>query len=192
MSLHNLAWPRRTSRLALRLPRPADVAQLWEWHQTPQLSWWMPNIVADRAEFRRRLLAGSSQPVVADHAGQPIALATFGRRAHQNLTKPHRVEDGGEAEIGWTVAVEHQGNGVASELAEALLEISFDEMGVRRVVAESFAENLASRRVMEKIGMRQEGYYRASTRHRQLGWRDTVSYAMLASEWQSEGSRSLV
>ena len=55
-------------------------------------------------------------------------------------------------------------------------------LGVRRVEASCFAENLASRRVMEKIGMRLEGTFREESLHRSGRWLDGMSYAQLASE----------
>ena len=52
---------------------------------------------------------------------------------------------------------------------------------MRRVEAACFAENLASRRVMEKIGMRLEGVFREESLHRSGRWLDGMSYALLAT-----------
>ncbi len=50
----------------------------------------------------------------------------------------------------------HQGRGLATEAAQALVELCFSALGVRRVVASTFDANRASWRVMEKAGMRLE------------------------------------
>ena len=54
-------------------------------------------------------------------------------------------------EIGWRLKKQHWGNGYATELA-----IAFSEMGIemgKTIVARAMIENLASIRVMEKVGL---------------------------------------
>ena len=75
-----------------------------------------------------------------------------------------------------------QGHGLGTAFAAALRDIAVDGLGVRRVEASCFAENLVSRRVMEKIGMRLEGTFREESLHRSGRWLDGMSYAQLASE----------
>ena len=57
-----------------------------------------------------------------------------------------------QAELGWTIAPDAQGRGVATEAARAALELAF-AMGAHRVIAHLDEENVASRRVAERIGM---------------------------------------
>src|SRR5699024_8443975 len=89
---------------------------------------------------------------------------------------------GQQAEVGWVLDPAAQGRGLGTELAAALLDLAFDGLGVRRVEAACFAANLASRRVMEKIGLRLEGVFRGESLHRSGRWLDGASYALLASE----------
>jgi RimJ/RimL family protein N-acetyltransferase len=65
-----------------------------------------------------------------------------------------RVEFDGqpEVEVGWTVAPERWGEGLATELGAASLEVAFGDLGLADVVAFTLPENAASRRVMEKLG----------------------------------------
>ena len=60
----------------------------------------------------------------------------------------------GEPEIGFAVARKFAGKGLATEAAGAALRFSFENRLANRTVALSYPENMASRRVMEKIGMR--------------------------------------
>jgi [ribosomal protein S5]-alanine N-acetyltransferase len=64
----------------------------------------------------------------------------------------------GEAaiEVGWAVAPARWGRGVATELARASLAVGFDELGLDSIVAYTLVTNAASRRVMEKAGLRYE------------------------------------
>ena len=69
----------------------------------------------------------------------------------------HSIVDGrGEVEIGWAVARTHSGRGIATDLGRHALGVAA-EHGLRSVVAFTRVENLASRRVMEKLGMSYEG-----------------------------------
>lgn len=72
------------------------------------------------------------------------------------------------------------GRGYGTEYAAALMAIAFDGLGVRRVEANCFADNLASRRLMEKFGMRLEGHFREDSLHRSGRWLDGMSFALMA------------
>lgn len=56
-------------------------------------------------------------------------------------------------EIGWRLATEIWGKGLATEGASAVLRFAFDKIGLHEVVAFTVPENVPSRRVMEKLGM---------------------------------------
>ena len=56
-------------------------------------------------------------------------------------------------EIGWRLAAAYWNRGLATEGARAALRHGFEAMGLAEVVAFTVPANLASRRVMEKIGM---------------------------------------
>jgi len=58
------------------------------------------------------------------------------------------------AELGWVLSKRHWGNGYVREAAESIMEYARKQLGIRRVIACCDCENLASRRVMEKLGMR--------------------------------------
>lgn len=59
--------------------------------------------------------------------------------------------------IGYTVVEPCWGHGYATEALHALLAYVLADPGIRRVVAETMVDHAASRRVMEKAGMRQCG-----------------------------------
>lgn len=86
------------------------------------------------------------------------------------------------AEIGWTVARAHWGKGYATEAARAVLAFAFEALELHRVWARHQPENVASARVMEKIGMRHEGRAVASA-YVKGQWVDQVYCALLRSEW---------
>ena len=74
--------------------------------------------------------------------GEPVAAA--GSRA---------VFDGRpELEVGWTTVPERWGEGFATELGRAMVDVAFGPLESPDVVAYTLPHNSASRRVMEKLG----------------------------------------
>jgi RimJ/RimL family protein N-acetyltransferase len=60
----------------------------------------------------------------------------------------------GDAELGYRLRRAVWGRGFATEGSRALVALAFADVGVQRVWAETMAVNKASRRVMEKVGLR--------------------------------------
>jgi RimJ/RimL family protein N-acetyltransferase len=75
-------------------------------------------------------------------------LPSFGRPADRRFS----------AEVGlfWALAPEHRGRGYATEAARALVEYGFEILRLRRIVATTSHDNLASAAVMARLGMRVE------------------------------------
>ncbi len=65
------------------------------------------------------------------------------------------------AEIGYVINPDYQGQGIATEAVSIILNFAFCELGFNRVEAKFMAENLPSRKVMEKCGMTFEGILRS-------------------------------
>ncbi len=65
-----------------------------------------------------------------------------------------RLKETGEIEIGYAIDKAHWGKGFATEAAAGFMRYAFDELNAERLVAVARPENTASRRVMEKLGMR--------------------------------------
>lgn len=62
--------------------------------------------------------------------------------------------ENGDVEIGWGVSPEYRKQGIATEAAREVIAWAFNQEGVRRVIATIPEENIASRRVAERLGMR--------------------------------------
>ena len=70
--------------------------------------------------------------------------------------QPATVDGVEEIELGWAVIPERWGEGLATELGAACVEVAFDALGLDDVVAFTLPHNAGSRRVMEKLGMTYE------------------------------------
>ena len=86
-------------------------------------------------------------------------------------------------EIGWLLGKAYHGQGYATEAAAAMLKYGFEELLLHRVIATCQPENVPSYRVMEKIGMRREGWFRKCIYRDDQTWWDEYFYAMLEEEW---------
>lgn len=95
-------------------------------------------------------------------------------------------EDYGQAEIGWAIGVEHRGQGYATEAARALMGYGFTSLGLHRIHADASTDNLASWRIMERLGMRREGLLREAF-YEGGKWADRYIYGILADEWRDAG-----
>ena len=66
------------------------------------------------------------------------------------------IEGRPEVEVGYRVAASWWGRGIATEMASALVAVARDRLGLADIVAFTLPYNLASRRVMEKVGFTYE------------------------------------
>ena len=187
-----LTWPARTERLLLRPLRADDVPAVFEIRRQPEVARWMSALPDDYEEFVQAFSdpARTDTMLVMLHDGALVGdlyLAVsdaWGQREVAAGTKRT------QAEIGWCVDPAYAGRGLASEGAAELLRLCFDGLGLRRATAGAFAANAASIRVMEKIGMTIEGRGRQDSLHRELGWVDGVTAAVLADEWRAAAEES--
>jgi RimJ/RimL family protein N-acetyltransferase len=62
-------------------------------------------------------------------------------------------------EIGWRLAFEHWGKGLASAAASRALHVAFESLGLEEIVSFTAVGNCRSRAVMERLGMRESGTF---------------------------------
>ncbi|MEO6395167.1 MAG: GNAT family protein [Devosia sp.] len=89
-----------------------------------------------------------------------------------------------QAEIGYVFHPDVQGQGLATEAAHALLDFGFGSAELHRIYARCDARNIASFKVMEKLGMRREAHFREHV-HTKGRWDEELIYAMLEDEWRA-------
>ena len=91
-----------------------------------------------------------------------------------------RVE-GVKVGIGYVVGRVHWGNGFAVEATRAIMDWAFQQDSIYRVYATTDVENVASQRVLEKVGMHCEGILRKYIMHPNISDvpRDSYMYAIV-------------
>jgi RimJ/RimL family protein N-acetyltransferase len=99
----------------------------------------------------------------------------IGYVAHYLARKQH--------EIGYGVIPEERGRGYGTEAATMIVDYLFLTKDLMRVQADADRENVASQRVLEKVGFTKEGVLRKVS-FEQGEWRDAVLYSLLRDEWK--------
>ncbi len=177
----------RTARLVLREFDASDVGNLTELDSDP--------------EVMHFLTAGRPTPrVEIEHVVLPHWLTYHERgsgfgfwAAQERVTgqflgwfhlRPGEGHTDLEPELGYRLRRSAWGRGYATEGSRALVDMAFERLGVERVLAETMAVHVASRRVMEKAGMHLVREFRADWPVRIPGdeWGD-VEYAIDRRDW---------
>lgn len=91
-------------------------------------------------------------------------------------TEAHR------ADLGYWMGTPWAGNGYLTEAAAALRDLAFDRLGLLRLELAAGVENIGSRRIAEKLGMRREGLLRAGAYLTPGNAYDCYLYAMLRGD----------
>jgi RimJ/RimL family protein N-acetyltransferase len=89
-----------------------------------------------------------------------------------------------QGEMGGSLHPDYHGQGYASEIYVALMELAFSTYGLHRVVGRCDARNMASIRSLEKAGLRREAHF-IENEFVKGGWTDEVVLAIRASEWEA-------
>jgi RimJ/RimL family protein N-acetyltransferase len=177
----NLPLPIETERLRLRPFIRGDVAGYHAVRAHASVHRWLYSKPPTEAEAReaigRRIARAPETGValVAELAGTGV----FAGDVTLTLGPPeHR-----QAEIGFVFDPAHQGHGYATEAAEAVLALAFGPYDLHRVYGRLEARNVASARVLEKIGMRREAHL-VENEWVKGEWQSELVYALLAREWR--------
>ena len=191
-ALDTVDWPVPTERLTIRRVQDGDVEATWTFRRLDEVSRWITMAPQDLESYRAMFTEEErlAKTLVVELDGVVIGdlmLAVEDAWAQSEVREQARRT---QAELGWTIDPAYGGKGLATEAVVALVDLSFGPLGLRRVIANCFADNEASWRLMERIGMRREAHTVRESLHRDHGWLDGLSYALLAEEWRIVRRRS--
>lgn len=178
-----------TERLLLRPLTDDDVDPMTVYRGDPEVCRFLPFTPQTGDDIRGRIggIFGSTS-LEGENGGIPMGIF---RRADGvlvgDLVLFHLDRVNGNVEIGWVIRPDLSGQGYATEAVRALLGAAFEILGVRRVVARIDAENQASVRLAERVGMRLEARLLENEWYNGR-WGDELGYAVLAREWPMTAS----
>jgi ribosomal-protein-alanine N-acetyltransferase len=172
---------KRADGAAWAAVRRANEGWLAQWEPTPYGSWHELNSpAAFRAVFadlRRSARDGSAMPFAVCYENRLVGQLTLGnivRRAFCSAYAGYWVDSG--------VA----GRGVIPTALALAVDHAFRAGGLHRIEVNIRPENRASRRVVEKLGFREEAYHPRYL-HIDGAWRDHVGYAITVEDVTLEG-----
>jgi RimJ/RimL family protein N-acetyltransferase len=146
-----------TERLDIRPLRSADLGTILDLYSDPDAMRWAGGATTDVEESERRL-----QRLIDHQEEHGFSLWAVIERDSGTLMGDcgliHYAFKGPEVELGFRLKVPFWGKGYATEAARAVLAYGFEEVGLDRIVAVAHPDNVASQRVLEKVGMRREGF----------------------------------
>lgn len=192
--LSRLQWPRLTERLALRPLSLDDVDAVHAYRCLPEVVVHLSHDVLSRDQVRHRIAQriergrpGAAEPLL----GLAVEELRTGRvvgdvmlRIEPSHSIARMPTDAWEGTIGYALHPDVQGRGLAAEAAAELLVIGFGELRLRRITADAYADNIASNRVLRRIGMRHEATVRAKSLGKDGTWLDDNTWALLREEWR--------
>jgi ribosomal-protein-alanine N-acetyltransferase len=148
----------RTERLTLRHFTAADAPQVQRLagaHEVAAATLLIPHPYPDGA---------ADSWIAAQPERRAQGVETFAIEADGEVIGAiglHIERDHDRAELGYWIGVPFWGRGYATEAARAIVDYGFATHRLRRIFAVHFANNRASGRVLQKIGMQHEGRMRA-------------------------------
>lgn len=177
-----------TKRFILREITLGDAGAIFEIMRDPQVTHYfgsLPMTSLDQAIER----INGIQTAFREHRGVRWAITErtsgqfIGSVGFWRIEKAHF-----RAEIGYELGPTWWGRGAMTEAVGAMLEFGFTCMGFHSVEAQIDPANTGSRRVLEKLGFVQEGYFRENyfdpgRNH----FTDTAVFSLLHANWEKRG-----
>jgi len=156
-------WP-AIARNMENFPSPFRMSDALDWIESMRLP--APQLT----EMKFAVFLGETNEIVGG-----VALVDINRK-------------NGSAELSYWCTPAYWGNGYATEASKRLLQYAFEVLELVVVRATCFADNTASRRVMEKIGMTFRGTQRKSLRS-SGALEDLLIYTITLKDWKRQQER---
>jgi [ribosomal protein S5]-alanine N-acetyltransferase len=149
----------------------------WEPSRVPG----QPDTVEDRHAFSARCSARMREIQLG--TGYGFGIFVEGAFAGEiNINSIHRGAHQ-SAYVGYWIDQRLAGEGYMPESVVVVLEFAFETLGLHRLQISVIPRNTASRRVVEKLGIREEGL---AVRYLEINgvWEDHIRFAITAEEWK--------
>lgn len=145
-----------TERLLLRELLPTDDVGMFELDSNPQVHIYLGNKPVTSIEQVREAIANIRQQYLENGIGRwAVILKETNEFIGWSGLKLEKNVNGYETfyDLGYRFIQKHWGKGYAYETAKAFVDFGFNDMKLEKINAYADFDNLASRRVLEKIGM---------------------------------------
>ena len=162
----------------------ADEEAMYQYHSNPDVVRYIPWFPRDHEQVRAsitKIMKATRLEIEGDYLNLAVTLKSTGRLIGQvSIEFTSDVNEGGE--VGYVFNPEFGGQGYATEAIATIISHGFDLVGFHRVIARTDPRNIASIKVLERLGFRQEAHF-ISEEFIKGEWADTLIFAVLDSEW---------
>jgi RimJ/RimL family protein N-acetyltransferase len=179
------SYPIETERLLIRPFSEEDFEGMLAIHSRPEVArylYWEPR---GPEEVRRALREKSGMSAI-EAEGDGLSLAVVRRDSGAlvgEVSLIWRSEEHRQGELGFIIHPDHGGHGFATEAAEKMLALGFEDLGLHRIFGNCEARNAPSARLMERLGMRLEAHL-IENEFVKGEWQSELDYAILDREWR--------
>ncbi len=174
--------PIDTERLTIRQFMPDDWQKVYDYTADPEVMAYIPEGQFTEAQAQAFVVKNAGEQAEAFAVMLKAENELIGHMLFHPWFAPQTYE------IGWVLNPVYHRQGYATEAARSLLEYGFEMLALHRIIATCQPENMPSYRVMEKIGLRREGFFRKCIYRNDSLWWDEYFYAMLEEEWVASSS----
>jgi RimJ/RimL family protein N-acetyltransferase len=162
----------------LRVMEKEDLPLFAEWANNPEvLGEYFPLLQRSRTEMEKALENNPFEPkifIIKKKDGTEIGFIS-----HIHMLHPM----GKLLEIGYVIIPSERGKGYCTEAVKIMTDYLFLSKDIVRIQAHTDRRNVASQKVLEKVGFKKEGIVRKSVFIRGE-WRDWLLYSILREEWK--------
>ena len=162
--------------------RNANIDWLTKWEPTRPIT--APDVINDRNAFSTRCNARDRER----HLGSGYSFGIFVDGLFTGEINLSSIQRGPfqNCYVGYWVDHRKAGNGYTPESLVVLLRFAFEELNLHRVQVAIIPRNSASRRVVEKLGLRNEGI---AQKYLEINgeWEDHIRFAITTEEWDMQG-----
>ena len=182
--MKKLEYPIKTERLILRPLQMSDLHDLLLYYSMEIVTRFLyiePKNIEEMEDSLQSKIRHTSLQEKGDKLTLAVVLPEENRvigEVSLFLKKPEH----NTAEIGYVFNPDYHGHGYASEAAGMMLKIGFQHYNFHRIFARCDARNIASYKVMERLGMRREAHL-IQNEFVKGEWTDELEYAILKDEW---------
>lgn len=181
---------KQSDRLQLRALQEKDAERLYLYRNQPDVSLfqgWTPKNIKEVSDYAIEM---QSRPPAAPGHWYQVVLELINSDAKEtgqiigDVAFCIDTETQKQAELGIALDTKFQGKGYAQEAIKALIDFLFETLELHRIHLAIDPDNLASRKLSERLGFRFEGHLKSSS-YLNGKWYDDIIMAMLKTEWKN-------
>ena len=181
------SYPIETERLRLRPFTRGDVDAVFAYRRREDVARYLFDMALSRDECAQAVQQRIGQ-VCLEAPGDKLVLAVelaCNAALIGEVSLIWRSLEARQGEVGWIFDPAYHGKGFATEAARAVLDLAFDGGDMHRVCARCDVRNIASWRLMDRLGMRREAHFREHAIFKGA-WDEEYVYAILRRDWRAD------